>query len=170
MSDDNYKKRNYDVAPFNQKHHETIENWKQRTSNREFSKEFLLGIARDGEYPPRTLYRFHDPVEAVNAYNGYKDWGYSKDFLTITLYRPDGEITEKVLKNPKAYESYFERHQFWLIAKYLKEIKDFIPEKEYDILLNKLAKIFYEDNLRFNPVRFFENAGSKMTEAIEYNG
>jgi hypothetical protein len=129
--------------------------------------EYMLTIARDGESPVRAIYRFGGAENAINAYNEYKDWGFAKKFLTVTLYHPNGKKSEKQLNAPLAGDCVFVREQYVKIAEDIYSIKKFVPEIEYNDLVNKLALLFSQDNWRFDPVRFFNNSGSSLTEAIE---
>jgi hypothetical protein len=144
-----------------------VESWLENKENNVLTNTYMITVARDGEWPPRSIYHFVGPLDAVNAYNEYKDWGFAKKFLTVRFYEPNGNVVEKTLRAPLAGECVFVRDQYTKIAEYLLEQKHFIPEKEYNVLINKLALLFSQDNWRFDPVRFFNNSGSSLTEAVE---
>jgi predicted phosphatase len=58
---------------------------------------YMLTSTRDND-DDCAIYFYDNAVEAVNAFNRYVDWGFAKDFLTIRLYEPTGNINQKVLK------------------------------------------------------------------------
>jgi hypothetical protein len=119
--------------------------------------KYMITIARDGEYPERSIYIYGTALDAVNGYNEYTDWGFAKHFLTVSLYEPSGHITTKVLKRPPAGECVFLREQYYDATKAILNIKDKTEQEAYDQLVYDFAKIFSLDSWRFDSKRFFEN-------------
>ena len=117
----------------------------------------MLTISRDGESPERSIYFFNNAIEAVGNYNRYQDWGFAKNFLTVTLYEPNGKIESKILKRPKAGESTFIRKDYIKAGKILKNIKKYLPQDIYINLINDFSELFSKDNQRFDPERFFKD-------------
>ena len=168
----NYDQRNeqpriHRIAPVNQNIVDNLEKWHANRYDKTKNNTFMVGISRDGETPHRSLYRFSSPIDAVNAYNEYQDWGFAKKFLTVTLYMTNGDIEEKVLHAPMAGECVFERHQYYIAARILSEAKEGITEEVYNELVRQFALLFSHDSYRFDPERFFANCKSSMTKAVE---
>jgi len=159
--------RFHDVAPVNQDIVDSIQEWHTNRHNKEKNNTFMVAISRDGEIPARSLYRFSSPVDAVNAYNKYQDWGFAKKFLTVTLYMTNGEIEEKTLHAPIAGECVFERHQYYTAAKILLALKKEMTEESYNKLVKEFALLFSQDSYRFDTERFFANCKSSITKVVE---
>jgi hypothetical protein len=128
--------------------------------------QYMLTIARDGEYPERSIYIYGTAMEAVNGYNEYNDWGFAKHFLTVSLYEPSGIVTTKILKRPPAGECVFLREQYYTATEAILKVKDKTDEETYSQLVYDFAKIFSLDSWRFDSKRFFENTKCKK-EVIE---
>jgi hypothetical protein len=124
----------------------------------------MLTISRDGESPERSIYFFNNAIEAVENYNRYQDWGFAKNFLTVTLYEPNGEIESKVLKRPKAGESTFIKDDYIKIGRIIKLIRKHLPEDIYVKLVNDFSELFSKDNQRFDQERFFKDLTIKVSE------
>ena len=60
---------------------EYIQSVNEKTQN-----SYMLTIARDGEQPARSILYYNNAIDAAYAYNKYTDWGFAKNFLTVTLY------------------------------------------------------------------------------------
>lgn len=121
------------------------------------NNSFMLTIARDGEDPVRSVI-FHDnAIDAAKVYNSYTDWGFAKNFLTVTLYEPNGKIHQKVLKRQPGYEASFMRRNYLDIANTLFEYKNQIEADVFDELVKNISRVFSQDNVRFDEVRFLEN-------------
>lgn len=118
---------------------------------------YMLTIARDGESPVRSIYFYENSVDAVRGYEAYQDWGFAKDFLTIELYEPNGRKHSKVLNRPRGGECVFHREQYHQITEILNAAKPAIEEETFNSLSYKFAKLFSQDNQRFNVDRFFDN-------------
>jgi hypothetical protein len=127
---------------------------------------YMLTIARDGEYPERSIYIYDRAIDAVNGYNEYKDWGFAKHFLTVSLYEPSGSVTTKVLSRPPAGECVFLREQYYDATDAILKIKNKLDEDSYSQLVYDFAKIFSLDSWRFDSERFFENTQC-MRKVIE---
>ena len=159
--------RSHSIAPENKDIIDSIQEWHNNRYNKEKNNTFMVAISRDGETPPRSLYKFLSPIDAVNAYNKYQDWGFAKKFLTITLYMTNGEIEEKILHAPLAGECVFERHQYYIAARILSESKSSMTEESYEKLVKEFALLFSQDSYRFDPKRFFANCKSSITKVVE---
>ena len=122
--------------------------------SRKINDKYMLTISRDGENPPRSIYLFSDLMEAVEAYNCYTNWGFSKNFLTVTLYDAYGEAHTKILRRPPAGECSYVRQNYLDAIKLLLSLKDKMNENVYKELVFGFANIFSLDNIRFNPERF----------------
>ncbi len=125
---------------------------------------YMLTIARDGESPVRSIYNFHNVIDAVTAYNKYVDWGFAKEYLTITLYGPGGKLAEKNLRRPDGGtqgDCTFIRQDYIEAEKILIKYKNKLIEDEYKQLVNDFAKLFSRDNIRFDVIRFFKECQSE---------
>ena len=120
---------------------------------------YMLTIARDGESPVRSIIFFTNAIEAAEAYNMYNDWGFAKNYLTIRLYEPSGNINEKIFKRNQAGDPTFLRKNYIDITNILLEIKPFISKEIYENTCIKIMTSFAKDNWRFDPERFMINLG-----------
>jgi hypothetical protein len=132
--------------------------------NKNIRASYMLTIARDGESPVRSIYHFDNAIDAAQAYGRYTDWGFAKDFLTVSLYEPGGKNTTKVLKRPKAGECVFVKADYIEAEKILLSTKEHLPEENYTNLIKGFAGLFSRDNIRFDVSRFF-----KATQCEEVN-
>lgn len=132
--------------------------------NKNIRASYMLTIARDGESPVRSIYHFDNAIDAAQAYGRYNDWGFAKDFLTVSLYEPGGKNTTKVLKRPKAGECVFVKADYIEAEKILLSTKEHLPEENYTNLIKGFAGLFSRDNIRFDVSRFF-----KATQCEEVN-
>lgn len=133
-------------------------------SQRNNHASYMLTIARDGESPARSIYHLSNAIDAAEAYNRYQDWGFAKDYLTVSLYEPGGKITTKVLSRPKAGECVFVKADYIKAEQILLSTKDHMPEEAYTNLIKEFAGLFSRDNIRFDVSRFF-----KSTQCEEVN-
>jgi len=131
--------------------------------NEKTQNVYMLTIARDGEEPARSILYYSNAIDASSAYNKYTDWGFAKNFLTVTLYEPSGIVNQKILKRDQAGECTFVRKDYYDIQKILFGVKDSIDKKVYNKLCIDIMTVFAKDNWRFNPERFLNDLG------IEYN-
>lgn len=122
---------------------------------------YMLTISRDNEYPIRSIYFYDNALGAAQGYNAYKDWGFAKEFLTVTLYEPNGKINIKTLKRPKGGECVFIRQDYIDVSELILKIKDKINKEDYQRFVLGMAKIFSKDNLRFDEQRFFKKTKYK---------
>ena len=125
---------------------------------------YMLTIARDGESPVRSIYHLNNAIDAAEAYNRYQDWGFAKEYLTVSLYEPGGKITTKVLKRPKAGECVFVKADYIKAEEIILSVKDHLNPEVYAILVKDFAGLFSRDNIRFDVSRFF-----KSTQCEEVN-
>ena len=144
------------LQQLNPMHGEMVENFMKEYSK--VPNAYMITIARDGEQPARSLVYFQNVVEAVAAYNKYIDWGFAKDYLTVTLYGPGGVLDKKVLKRPVGGtqgDSTFLREDYIKAEKILISHKDKMQSQDYQKLVKDFAELFSRDNIRFDVSRFF---------------
>jgi len=149
-----YKKESLDQL--NPAHADMVTNFLQEHSK--MSKTYMITIARDGEHPVRSLVYFQNVVDAVSAYNKYIDWGFAKEYLTVTLYGPGGLLDQKILKRPVGGtqgDSTFLREDYIKAEKILIKYKIKMEPKDYQELVKDFAGLFSRDNIRFDVSRFF---------------
>lgn len=128
---------------------EYLENVKNKKAN-----AYMLTISRDGENPVRTIIFYNNSIEAAEAYNMYNDWGFAKQYLTVTLYEPNGVVNQKVFKRNQAGDPTFLRQNYYDVSDVLKSIKPHLDKELYEQACLKIASSFAKDNWRFNPERF----------------
>ena len=131
--------------------------------NEKTQNVYMLTIARDGEQPARSILYYSNAIDAAYAYNKYTDWGFAKNFLTVTLYEPSGIVNQKILKRDQAGECTFVRKDYYDIQKILFDLKNDIDKKIYDKLCIDIMTVFAKDNWRFNPERFLKDLGIEHT-------
>ena len=120
---------------------------------------YMLTIARDGEFPVRSIYFYDNAIDAATGYEAYQDWGFAKDFLTVELYEPTGRVHSKVLRRPRGGECVFVRQDYYDATEIIKKLSGQISEDHYNYLAYEFGKLFSKDNQRFNHDRFLENLG-----------
>ena len=135
----------------NSEHSDVVSNY---LSNREDT--FMLTIARDGEFPVRSIYFYKDKDLAFEAYGRYTNFGFAKEFLDVCLYEPTGEFHTKTLRRPPAGECSYIRENYVQASELILSFKDEISSQQYSKLVEGFALIFSQDNIRFNSERFFE--------------
>lgn len=118
---------------------------------------YIITVARDGEYPVRSIISFDNVVDAVAGYEMYKDAGFAKNYLTVSLYEPSGKINTKVLKRNQAGDPSFVRQNYIDVVNALREIKGKLNKDDYNNLCIKIMTSFGKDNWRFNPERFLKD-------------
>lgn len=123
------------------------------------SNAYMLTISRDGENPVRTIIFYTNAIEAAEAYNMYNDWGFAKQYLTVTLYEPSGVINQKVFKRNQAGDPTFLRQNYYDFSSILKNLKPYLEKEVYENACIKAAASFAKDNWRFNPERFLSDLG-----------
>jgi hypothetical protein len=120
---------------------------------------YMLTIARDGESPVRSIYFYDNAIDAVNGYEAYQDWGFAKEYLTVSLYEPTGQVHTKTLRRPRGGECTFLKNDYLKITEALLAAKLDTPENTFNQLILEFAKIFSRDNQRFDHERFLSNLG-----------
>lgn len=129
-----------------------VDNFMKEYGNAKYA--FMLTTSRDGE-PVRAIYFYPNAIEAVKGYEQYKDWGFAKDYLTITLYGPGGIIDKKILSRPKGGDCTFVRQDYIDAEKILLKHKKSMSIEDYKKLVKDFAGLFSRDNIRFDVSRFF---------------
>jgi hypothetical protein len=142
----------------NSSHLDMVEKFKQQVQLKT-ADAYMLTIARDGESPVRSIYFYDNAIDAATGYAAYTDWGFAKDFLTVTLYEPTGRVHEKILKRPRGGECVFIRDDYNKLSDIFNSIKDGITTDKYNYLVLESAKLLSKDNQRFDSERFFTNTG-----------
>jgi len=117
---------------------------------------YMLTVSRDGETPERSIFFYDNMLDAIEGYNMYQDFGFAKNYLTVSLYEPSGKVHQKVLKRNQAGDPSFVRQNYFDISKALYEIKDKLEENIYDNLCIKISESFSKDNWRFSSERFLQ--------------
>jgi hypothetical protein len=139
-------------------HIDIVEKFKQQVQQKK-ADAYMLTIARDGESPVRSIYFYDNAIDASSGYQAYSDWGFSKDFLTVTLYEPNGKIHEKTLRRPRGGECVFVREDYVRLSKIFMDIKEGMDQDRYNYLVLESARLLSKDNQRFDPKRFFVDTG-----------
>ena len=123
---------------------------------------YIITVSRDGESPVRSIISFDNDIDAVAGYEMYKDAGFAKNYLTVSLYEPSGKINTKVLKRNQAGDPSFVRQNYIDVTNALLQIKNKLTEEDFEILCIRIGTSFGKDNWRFNIERFFDNLGIKV--------
>ncbi len=131
--------------------------------NEKKANAYMLTISRDGEDPVRTIIFYNNAIEAAEAYNMYNDWGFAKQYLTITLYEPSGVVNKKVFKRNQAGDPTFLRQNYYDNSDVLKSLKTKVDYNTFEEACKAVAKSFAKDNWRFSPERFLEDLGIDST-------
>jgi hypothetical protein len=138
-------------------HADIVDQFIKQTKSENYS--FMLTVARDGESPARSIYNFSNAIDAAHAFSRYDDNGFAKEYLTVRLYEPNGNIQEKVLRRPPAGECSFVKKNYSEVAQLFLNIKENIPDLTYQKMVTEMALIFSKDNPRFDEKRFFNQTG-----------
>jgi len=152
---------------FKPSHQDMIEEYLQNSKLGKVS-HYIITVSRDGESPVRSIISFDNIVDAVAGYEMYKDAGFAKNYLTVSLYEPSGKINTKVLKRNQAGDPSFVRQNYIDVTNALLQIKDKLPEEDFEILCIRIGTSFGRDNWRFNIERFFDNLGIKAWPRKHY--
>ena len=139
-----------------------IKDVKNQTCNR-----FIITITRDWDEAPTSIYTFYSALKAVEAYQCYNNFGFAKEYLTIKLYSPNGDIDEKKFYRPPAGESSYIKENYKNSVEAIKSIKDEVSESSYFKLVNGIAKSYSIDNIRFNAKRVFEDCGLCFDDSVD---
>lgn len=127
--------------------------------NSKINQHYMITIARDGESPARSIYHYHNIIDAVSSYNKYTDWGFAKEYLTVTLYGPGGKLDQKILKRSSGGtqgDCTFIREDYIKAEKIIVNYKNKINIEDYSNLVKDFAGLFSRDNIRFDVSRFFK--------------
>ena len=127
------------------------------------NQAYMVTVARDGESPVRSIYRYDNAVDAAAGYAAYTDWGFAKDYLTVELYEPTGRVHTKVLRRPRGGECVFVKQNYYDAADIIKKLKGQVSDESYDYLVHEFGKLFSKDNQRFDYERFVEDLDSKAS-------
>lgn len=142
----------------NNLHIDMVEKFKEQVQQKTTST-YMLTVARDGESPVRSIYFYDNAIDASSGYEAYSDWGFSKNFLTVTLYEPTGRVHEKTLRRPRGGECVFVREDYTKLSKIYSDIKDGMDQDRYNHLVLESARLLSKDNQRFDLKRFFVDTG-----------
>lgn len=157
---DKYKEES--LKQLNPQHHDIVNDFLKNNSG--INPHYIVTIARDGESPARSIYHYSNAVDAVDNYNKYTDWGFAKEYLTVTLYGPGGLLNQKTLKRSMGGtqgDCTFIREDYIKAEKIILSFKDKMDEKDYQDLVKKFAELFSRDNIRFDVSRFFRECKSE---------
>jgi hypothetical protein len=86
----------------------------------------------------------------------YQDAGFAKDYLTVSLYQPSGNILTKVLRRNHAGDPSFVRQNYIDTVEALHSLKDKLEKKDYEDVCIKIVASFAKDNWRFSAERFLK--------------
>ena len=128
-----------------------------RSTKERRTSEYVVTVSRDGEIPARSVIFFQNIEEAIEGYNMYKDAGFAKKYLTVSLYEPCGKINTKVLKRNQAGDPSFVRQNYIDAVEALLSVKDKLNKNDYEDLCLKLLTSFAKDNWRFDAERFLKD-------------
>lgn len=127
------------------------------------TEHYMITVARDGESPVRSIISFDNLKQATEGYEMYQDAGFAKDYLTVSLYEPSGNIQTKVLKRNHAGDPSFVRQNYIDTVEALHELKDKLNKEDYESLCIKIVNSFAKDNWRFNADRFLKQLEIERT-------
>lgn len=144
------------LKQLNQQHFDVVNNFIERNQN--LNHDYMITIARDGESPVRSIYNYNNVIDAISSYNKYTDWGFAKEYLTVTLYGPGGQLDQKILKRSAGGtqgDCTFIREDYIKAEKIIIKYKSKMNENDYKELIKDFAGLFSRDNIRFDVSRFF---------------
>ena len=136
--------------------HEDIVNDYINNSKQGKVGHYMITVARDGEFPVRSIISFDNEKQANEGYEMYQDAGFAKEYLTVSLYEPSGRINTKVLKRNHAGDPSFVRQNYIDTVEALHLLKDKLDKKDYEDVCIKIVTSFAKDNWRFNAERFLK--------------
>jgi hypothetical protein len=145
-----------ELVELNDSHVDLVETFRSQVREKT-ANAYMLTVARDGESPVRSIYFYDNAIDASTGYEAYQDWGFAKDFLTVTLYEPTGKVHEKTLRRPSGGECTFIRDDYVQATEIFIEVKDKIQEDVYNQIVLEFANLFSKDNQRFDYKRFLTN-------------
>jgi hypothetical protein len=117
---------------------------------------YMITVSRDGESPVRSIISFDNIEQALEGYEMYQDAGFAKDYLTVSLYHPSGNILTKVLKRNHAGDPSFVRQNYIDTVDALHLLKNKLSKEDYEDVCIKIVTSFAKDNWRFNAERFLK--------------
>ena len=117
---------------------------------------YMITVSRDGEFPVRSIISFDNAEQAMEGYEMYQDAGFAKEYLTVSLYQPSGNILTKVLKRNHAGDPSFVRQNYIDTVEALHAVKDKLNKEDYEELCIKIVTSFAKDNWRFSVDRFLK--------------
>lgn len=124
---------------------------------------YMITVSRDGESPARSIISFDNEKQANEGYEMYQDAGFAKDYLTVSMYEPSGNIKIKVLKRNHAGDPSFVRQNYIDTVEALHSLKDKLDKKDYEDVCIKIITSFAKDNWRFNAERFLKQLEIERT-------
>ena len=117
---------------------------------------YMITVSRDGESPVRSIISFDNNTQANEGYEMYQDAGFAKDYLTVSLYEPSGNVRTKVLKRNHAGDPSFVRQNYIDTVEALHGLKDKLSKEDYEEVCIKIVTSFAKDNWRFSADRFLK--------------
>jgi len=117
---------------------------------------YLLTVLRDEESSIRSIISFYSLEEAIKGYEMYQDAGFAKNYLTVSLYHPNGKVDTKILRRNHAGDPSFVRQNYIDTVNALYGVKDKLNKEDYENLCIKIVTSFAKDNWRFDPKRFLK--------------
>jgi hypothetical protein len=136
--------------------HEIMVNDYIKNSKEGKVSHYIITVSRDGESPVRSIISFDNVEQALQGYDMYQDAGFAKEYLTVSLYQPSGDIFTKVLKRNHAGEPSFVRQNYIDTVEALHSIKNKLDKEDYEDVCLKIVTSFAKDNWRFNADRFLK--------------
>jgi hypothetical protein len=134
-------------------HEDIVNNYIEAAAERK-ALGYMVTTSRDGEYPARSIFYYDSIHDAVDGYNMYQDAGFAKNYLTVSLYEPCGNVSSKVLKRNQAGDPSFVRQNYVDVTNALYLVKDKLNKEDYEKLCVDIVTSFAKDNWRFDAQRF----------------
>lgn len=117
---------------------------------------YMITVSRDGEVPVRSIISFQNLEQALEGYEMYQDAGFAREYLTVSLYYPSGQIDTKVLRRNQAGDPSFVRQNYIDTVEALHKVKEKLNKEDYEEMCIKIVTSFAKDNWRFDPNRFLK--------------
>ena len=136
-------------------HKDIIEEYINKSKNK-LNSHYMITVSRDGEFPVRSIISFDNEKQAAEGYDMYQDAGFAKQYLTVSLYSPSGDIKTKVLKRNHAGDPSFVRQNYIDTTEALYQVKNKLDREDYENLCIKIVTSFAKDNWRFDSDRFLK--------------
>jgi hypothetical protein len=125
---------------------------------------YKITVAYD-EQPAHFTFSYGDELQAHTEFAKYTDWGFAKEYLTVTMYGPGGQLAQKILRRSSGGtqgDCTFVREDYIKAESIILKYKSDMQEDKYKNLVKDFAGLFSRDNIRFDVGRFF-----KATECEE---